>query len=121
MTNASLLQGGFKRPVGFDDAVTGQRFTRPLKQLPSKWILELVFMLARRLVPSIHIGCPESPYILSPLISTAQVIFHSILRKSHFWWCSNATSLDVLVFPLSRPTPIQHFMLRIADDATAQR
>lgn len=78
MTNASLLQGRFKRPVGFDDAVTGQRFTRPLKQLPSNWILELVFMLARRLVPSIHIGCPEAPYILSPLISTAQVIMSNL-------------------------------------------
>ena len=67
-------QGRFKQPVSYEDAVTGQRFDRPLKRLPSPWFLEFVLMLARQLSPSMQIGCQEAPYILSPMISTAQVM-----------------------------------------------
>jgi len=71
-------QGTFKHAVPFDDAVTGQRFSKPLRRLPSAWFMNLVFMLARKLSPSMMIGCWEAPFILSPLISTAQV--HPIFR-----------------------------------------
>ena len=67
------VQGRFKQPVSYEDAVTGQRFSRPLKRLPSPWFLEFVLMLARQLSPSMQIGCQEAPYVLSPMISTAQV------------------------------------------------
>ena len=70
---AVAVQGTFKHAVSFEDAVTGQRFSKPLSRLPSSWFLELVFMLARRFSPSMKIGCREAPYVLSPLISTAQV------------------------------------------------
>ncbi|CAK0783801.1 hypothetical protein CVIRNUC_007001 [Coccomyxa viridis] len=69
-----IVKGRFKRPVSYEDAVTGQRFSRPLKRLPSPWFLEFVLMLARQLSPSMQIGCQEAPYILSPMISTAQAI-----------------------------------------------
>ena len=63
----------------YEAAVTGQCFSKPLKQLPSAWFLELIFMLARKFSPSMQIGCREAPYILSPLISTAQVDSHTLL------------------------------------------
>ena len=68
------VQGRFKQPVSYEDAVTGQRFSRPLKRLPSSWFLEFVLMLARQLSPTMQIGCQEAPYILSPMICTAQVM-----------------------------------------------
>ena len=63
--------------MSYEDAVTGQRFSKPLKRLPSPWFLEFVLMLARQLSPSMQIGCQEAPYILSPMISTAQVMLTS--------------------------------------------
>ena len=90
-------QGTFKHAVPFEDAVTGQHFSKPLKQLPSAWFLELVFMLARNFSPSMQIGCREAPYILSPLISTAQVseslirllcrARHDFPLHNHLPWC----------------------------------
>lgn len=67
------LQGQFKRRVGLNEIWVGQRFQRRLLRLPPAWLLEWVFMLARRLSPSMQIGNPEAPFILSPLVSTAEV------------------------------------------------
>ena len=69
--------------MSYEDAATGQRFSRPLKRLPSPWFLEFVLMLARQLSPSMQIGCQEAPYILSPMISTAQVMLtcHQLARQ----------------------------------------
>lgn len=67
------MQGRFKHAVPYDDAVTGQRFSKPLKRLPSAWFMNLVFMLVRRLTPSMQIGNQAAPCILSPLVTAAQV------------------------------------------------
>ncbi len=70
---AVLMQGEFKRRVGLDEAWTGQHFQRALLNLPPAWLLHYVFALAQRLAPSMRIGDPGAPYVLSPLISAAQV------------------------------------------------
>ena len=46
------VQGRFKRPVSFEDLVTGQEFARPPRNLPAKWLVEkvLIRVRARRLL-----------------------------------------------------------------------
>ena len=58
--------------MGLDAAWTGQHFQQRLHNLPLDWMLHYIFMLARRLAPSMRVGDPAAPYVLSPLVSTAQ-------------------------------------------------
>ena len=59
--------------MGLDEAWTGQHFQRKLLNLPPSWLLHCIFALTQRLSPSMRIGDPEAPFVLSPLISAAQV------------------------------------------------
>jgi Protein of unknown function (DUF1769) len=41
------VQGKFKRPMRFNDVVTGQVLSRPAKNLPAKWLVEQVLVKVR--------------------------------------------------------------------------
>ena len=42
-----LWQGRFKRALPVPDVVTGQRFSRGVRNLPARWLVEAVLMKAR--------------------------------------------------------------------------
>ena len=70
----SCMQGSFKEDVRVDEVLTGHHFVRPLRNLPLRWILRGLIALAQRLSPSIRIRDTSAPFILSPLVSTANCI-----------------------------------------------
>lgn len=53
--------------------VTGQRFDRPLKDLPSEFFLKPIFKVAKALNPSSTYQLAPYPAFLTNLIQTAQV------------------------------------------------
>ena len=42
-----LWQGRFKRALPVPDVLTGQRFSRGVRNLPARWLVEAVLMKAR--------------------------------------------------------------------------
>ena len=64
------FQGRFKEPVPLGAVLTGQRFTRPLRNLPPPWLLRALCRAARRLSPSLVIS---ERSLLSPGAASAQV------------------------------------------------
>eukprot|EP01042_Synura_sphagnicola_P000163 gene163-164_t len=70
-----VVQGRFKKRLGFSSVYTGQAFSGPLTELPSSWILSPFLYLLAQLQPGMEADLTsESPYILSPLMSTCQNI-----------------------------------------------
>lgn len=57
-----------------NDVFTGQEFLRPIKNLPAKWMLNVLIRIARRLSPSTIFGLLDAPHILTPLAAGAQCI-----------------------------------------------
>lgn len=67
------IQGKFKREVVYNDLVSGQEFFRPLKNIPSMWLVESVLLkVARAISPSMTVGPSSAPSLLVPVISGAQ-------------------------------------------------
>lgn len=68
------MQGRFKKALPFDDVYTGQELLRPLKNLPAKWMINLLIRIARKLSPSTIFGELDAPHVLTPLVAGAQTI-----------------------------------------------
>lgn len=70
-----VLQGCFKREMGFDRAYTGQAYSRPFTRLPAKWLIRSAFAVIRRLSPALREDITgDNPYMVSPLAATAQTL-----------------------------------------------
>lgn len=73
-------QGRFKEPVPLGAVLTGQKFTRPLRNLPPGWLLRALCRVARRLSPSLVIS---EHSLLSPAAASAQVGLPARSRAGH--------------------------------------
>tara|TARA_B110001450_G_scaffold147738_1_gene138127 strand:+ start:930 stop:2453 length:1524 start_codon:yes stop_codon:yes gene_type:complete len=72
------VQGRFKRPVFMDDLHFGMSLARPLRHLPTRWLLNLCTRVVRSLGAqySMDLSDPTSarPYMLAPIALAAQTI-----------------------------------------------
>lgn len=74
-TMQTVVQGRFKTPTPCSKVVTGQWFYRKLVNLPSRFILDTVFSIFKKLSPSLRADLSGgAPYFVSPLLATAQSV-----------------------------------------------
>ncbi|KAF8820636.1 hypothetical protein IE077_002980 [Cardiosporidium cionae] len=77
----ACIQGLFKESFSFSEVLTGQVFEEPLNNLPPSWLVKMGFAVIRRLSPNLRDDISgDSPYVLAPMIATAQSIH--IAKKS---------------------------------------
>ena len=72
------IQGKFKRPIAMNDCVIGQCLSRPLQNLPSRWLLALCARVVRGFGEKwgIELSMPtdERPFMLAPIALAAQAM-----------------------------------------------
>lgn len=72
------LQGKFKREIAMDELVIGQTLSRPLKNLPSRWLLSLCARVIRSFgeIWGMKLSMPtdEKPFMLAPVALAAQAL-----------------------------------------------
>lgn len=72
------IQGKFKREVAMDECVIGQALTKPLINLPSRWLLALCVRVVRGYGENwgIDLSMPtdDNPYMLAPMALAAQAM-----------------------------------------------
>ena len=72
------LQGKFKREIAMDELVIGQTLSRPLKNLPSRWLLSLCARVIRSFgeLWGMKLSMPtdEKPFMLAPVALAAQAL-----------------------------------------------
>ncbi len=79
----AVIRGTFQKPLPISQCVTGNLWKKPLDKLPSPWILNATLKLAKIFAPQSHLSlkatdnATTTPYTLSPLGSTPQVITKS--------------------------------------------
>lgn len=70
-----VVQGRFKQRISFSHLYTGQAWEDPLAAAPPLWIQSLLLPVIKGLQPGVRLQLlGEHPYILSPLVSTLQVL-----------------------------------------------
>ena len=70
-----VVQGRFKRPIPFAMVQTGQIFSAPLHLMPPEFMIVPFKFLIEKLQPCLQMSlAPPRPYMVSPLMSTMQVI-----------------------------------------------
>jgi hypothetical protein len=73
--SACFVQGKFKQSIPFNEVLTGQSFTKKLSNLPSAFLIQMLFGVLNRISPNMvnDVTCPK-PYLLTPLIAAAQTV-----------------------------------------------
>lgn len=68
------IQGKFKKPLRFDQVFSGQEFSKPLCNIPGRWLIKWALSLLRSRLPDTFQAdaFAKKPFFLSPLISTSQ-------------------------------------------------
>ena len=71
--SACFVQGKFKQNIAVKDVLTGQSFGTNLVNLPSKFLIQMLFGVLNRISPNMvaDVAC-QKPYLLTPLIAAAQ-------------------------------------------------
>lgn len=68
-----IVQGRFKKKIPFASVYTGQAFSESLRQLPDKLAFRAFLKLLTKTQPALRMNLTgDKPYILSPLVCTAQ-------------------------------------------------
>ena len=69
------MQGRFKQNLSFDTVLTGQTFAAPFQNLPTNFLIKIVFSFLRSIAPGLQadVLC-DRPYLLTPLIAAAQTV-----------------------------------------------
>ncbi|XP_065177306.1 uncharacterized protein LOC135807336 [Sycon ciliatum] len=71
----AVVQGQFKKPMNLSEVMTGQALNRPLKGIPHPTIVKAAQKIIRALSPGVQFDMSsDSPYAISPLAGTAQVL-----------------------------------------------
>ena len=69
------VQGRFKKAIPFSVVYTGQALSESLCQLPDRLMFRAVLKLLKKMQPALRMELQgDRPYILSPLMCTAQNI-----------------------------------------------
>ena len=65
----------FKKEIPFNEVLTGQNFSKKLQNLPSSFLIQMLFGVLNRISPNMvaDVTCPK-PYLLTPLIAAAQTV-----------------------------------------------
>ena len=73
--SACFVQGKFKKEIPFNEVLTGQNFSKKLQNLPSSFLIQMLFGVLNRISPNMvaDVTCPK-PYLLTPLIAAAQTV-----------------------------------------------
>eukprot|EP00944_MAST-04C_sp_MAST-4C-sp1_P000092 g92.t1 len=73
--SACFVQGKFKEKIAVKEVLTGQSFGTNLVNLPSKFLIQMLFGVLNRISPNMvaDVAC-QKPYLLTPLIAAAQTV-----------------------------------------------
>jgi hypothetical protein len=77
-----VIQGQFKETISYASVYIGQMFEEPLRFQPPQWVLSTLMPIIRLVQPGVCLDLhSDTPYILSPLMSTMQTVDVSMLGE----------------------------------------
>lgn len=110
----SVVQGTFKKRMRFDEVLSGQEFSQPLRELPMQFVVRGVLNLIKhRLPPGNSIDLfGDEPHFLSPFINDQQTVCVTDPSKGE-------TPPDIAAHEL--PEDMRHAGHEIPDERWARR